>query len=121
MRWPGHRLALGFFAAVLVVWLIVMAVLMRQAALPEDASGTMLVVFEPSIESQDAFARIVSAGARPIRATAFDFIWVVDGDESGLAGRLKQQGALGSYRNLPINPSIAGCFALVDAKAESLF
>jgi hypothetical protein len=48
--------------------------------------------------------------------TAFGFIWVVVGDEPGLAGRLAQQGAIGAYRELPLNPSIAGCFALADAK-----
>jgi hypothetical protein len=34
---------------------------------------------------------------------------------------LKQQGALGAYRDLPISPTIAGCFAFVDAKAADMF
>jgi hypothetical protein len=29
MRWPGHRLAISLFFGVVVVWIAVMAVLMR--------------------------------------------------------------------------------------------
>ena len=116
MRWPGHRLAISLFLSVLAVWITVMSVLMRQASLPHEASGLMLAVFEPGTPPDDIFAKLTIAGARPIRETAFGFIWVVAGDESGLAGRLAGQGAIGAYRELPLNPSIAGCFALADAK-----
>lgn len=116
MRWPGHRLAISLFLSVLAIWIAVMAVLMRQASLPHEASGLMLAVFEPGTPPDDIFAKLTIAGARPIRETAFGFIWVVAGDEPGLAGRLAGQGAIGAYRELPLNPSIAGCFALADAK-----
>ena len=119
--WPGHRLALGLFASALLAWLLAMAVVMRHAALPPDAKGTMLTVFEPGTPPDDAFARLTRAGARPVRDTAFGFIWVVSGDEPGLAGRLVQQGAIGTYRDLPLSPSIAGCFALADAKVAPLW
>jgi hypothetical protein len=116
MRWPGHRLAVSLFLSVLVVWIAVMAVLMRQSSLPHEASGPMLAVFEPGTSPDDIFAKLTIAGAQPIRQTAFTFIWVVAGDEPGLAGRLAAQGAIGAYRELPLNPTIAGCFALADAK-----
>ena len=93
-----------------------MAVIMRAGALSPDATGTMLAVFEPNTSSDNAFASIVNAGGKPIRQTSFRFIWVVTSEEIGLAGRLKQNGAIGSYRNLPLSPTIAGCFALADAK-----
>lgn len=120
MGWPGHRAALAFFAAVLAVWLGVMAVVMRDAALPAEAGGTMLAVFEPGTPQDEIFARLTLAEARPIRPTALGFIWIVAGDAPGLAGRLKQQGALGAYRDLPISPTLAGCFAYADAKIASL-
>jgi hypothetical protein len=120
MRWAGHRLALGVFAGVIVLWLIIMAVLMRQAALPAEASGPLLAVFEPGTPPAEVFAAITKAGGNPVRETAFGFIWVVAGDEPGLAGRLEQEGAIGAYAELPLSPSIAGCFALADAKVSEM-
>ncbi|MBC8037941.1 MAG: hypothetical protein H7X89_12075 [Rhizobiales bacterium] len=121
MRWSGHRLAVGLFVSVIVVWLAVMATVMRHAALAPEASGTMLAVFEPGTPEDDIFARLTRADARPVRPTAFGFIWIVSGDRPGLAGRLNEQGALGAYRELPISPTIAGCFAFADAKAADMF
>ena len=116
MLWPGHRLALGLFAAIIVLWLVVMAYVIRQSALPPEATGTMLAVFEPGLPEDVIFARLMKAEARPIRPTAFGFIWVVTSEEAGLAGRLVAEGAIGTYRDLPISPTIAGCFAFADAK-----
>lgn len=106
---------------VIALWLVVMMVVMRNAALPAGATGTMLVVFEPGTAPDDAFAAITKAQARPIRKTAFGFIWVVSGDAPGLAGKLVAEGALGAYRDLPINPTIAGCVAVADAKVAEAF
>ena len=77
----------------------------------------MLVVFEPGTPQDVAFAAITRAGARPIRETTYGFIWVVNGE----AGKLMNEGALGAYRELPISPVIAGCVAVVDAKAADAF
>lgn len=120
-RWPGHRLALGFFVSILIIWLAAMAAIMRASALPPEASGTMLAVFEPGIAEDVAFAHLARAEARVVRKSAFDFIWVVSGDEPGLAGRLQREGAIGAYRDLPVSPTIAGCFALADAKMSNAF
>jgi hypothetical protein len=117
MGWPGHRFALTVFASVITIWLIAMFAIMRDAALPADASGIMLVVFEPGTADDIAFAAITQAEAKPIRKTAFGFIWVVEGN----AGKLKAEGALGSYRQLPISAEIAGCVAVVDAKVAQAF
>jgi hypothetical protein len=117
MRWPSHRFALTLFISVIMLWFIAMFAIMRDAALPPTADGTMLVVFEPGTKDDQAFAAITRAGARPIRKTAFGFIWVVDGN----AGALKAEGALGSYRELPISPEIAGCVAVADAKVAAAF
>jgi hypothetical protein len=117
MKWPGHRFALGFFAAVIFIWLGVMIIMVRQAILPDAATGTMLTVFEPGTTSENAFAAITRAGAKPIRQTSFGFIWVVDGK----AGDLKAQGAIGSYKELPISPEIAGCVAVVNDKVAGAF
>ena len=120
MAWPGHRLALGFFVSVLTIWLAAMAVLMRQSALPPEATGPMLAVFEPGTPQDDIFAALARAEARIVRPSALGFIWIVAGNDPGLAGRLAEQGAIGAYRDLPISPTIAGCFALADAKVAGV-
>jgi hypothetical protein len=118
--WSGHRLALLLFAGVLALWLAGMALLMRQSALPPEASGTMLAVFEPGQSEAEIFASLTRAGARIVRPSGLGFIWIVAGDEPGLAGRLMQEGAAGTYRDLPVSPTIAGCFAYADAKLAGL-
>jgi hypothetical protein len=120
MDGKGHRLALGLFAGVLVLWLAAMALLMRHSALPPEASGTMLAVFEPGTPQDEIFASLTRANARVLRPSGLGFIWVVGGAEPGLARRLLREGALGAYRDLPISPVIAGCFAYADAKAQGL-
>ncbi|MDE2445454.1 MAG: hypothetical protein KGO94_04690 [Alphaproteobacteria bacterium] len=119
--YPSHKFALIFFTTVIAIWLITMAMIVRAGALSDEATGTMLAVFEPSTSSDQVFANITKAGAKPIRQTSFGFIWVVSADEPGLAGRLRANGAIGSYRNLPLSPTIAGCFALADAKVAEAF
>lgn len=121
MKISGHRLALWLFAAVLGAWIVVMAALMRAGALPPEATGTMLAVFQPGTPPDRIFASLTRAEARIVRPSAFGFIWVVSGDAPGLAGRLRENGALGAYRDLPVSPTIAGCFALADAKAAQAF
>jgi hypothetical protein len=112
---------LAFFVSVIVVWLAAMAVIMRQSALAPEAPGTMLTVFNPGTPEDQIFGALIKAGARPIRQTSFGFIWVVAGDEPGLSGRLRAEGAIGNYRDLPISPTIAGCFAYADAKVAAAF
>ena len=89
---------------------------MRQAALPPEAPGPLLAVFEPGMSEDEIFARIVAANGKPLRGTWLGFVWVVAGEEAGLAGRLEAQGAIGAYSELPFNASLAGCFAFADAK-----
>jgi hypothetical protein len=119
MKLSGHRLALALFSGVIALWLVGMAVVMRHAALPPEASGTMLAVFEPGTPEDDVFASLTRADARILKPSGLSFIWVVSSDEPGLAGRLQREGALGTYRELPVSPVIAGCFAFADAKLAS--
>jgi hypothetical protein len=121
MDWPAHRLALALALFVVLASVAGMAAAMRSAALPPEAAGKMLAVFEPGSPQDDLFARILAAGGKPVRRTWLPFVWVVEGEEPGLAGRLKQQGAIGSYAELPFSPQVAGCFAFADAKTVELF
>lgn len=117
----GHKLALWLAIAVVVVALGAMAAAMRAAALPDDASGVMLVVFQPGIGEDEIFARLIAAGGAPLRPTWLPFVWVVSGEPAGFVGQIRATGALGAYGELPFSPQIAGCFAYFDAKAVELF
>ena len=119
MNTPGHKFALAFFASVIVAWLALMFVLVRNAALPAEASGTMLAVFEPSISEAAAVNAISAAGRNVVKQSGLAFAWVVQSDEPGLAGRMRAQGAIGVYRELPISPALMGCIAVADAKVEN--
>ncbi len=119
--WPGHRLALALAGAVLAVSIAAMAVSMHAAALPPEASGPMLAVFPASDGDDLVFAALVRAGGRPMRKTWVPGVWVVAGDRSGFVGRLRAEGALAAYREMPFSPQIAGCFAYVDQKTTKLF
>lgn len=119
MTFSAHRFALVLFAAVLAVWAIVMVVLVRGAALPPVASGTLLAVFEPGISEMEAVKIIAAAKANVVKQSGFNFAWLVQSDEPGLAGRLQANGALGAYRELPINIALMGCVAIVDKRATA--
>ncbi len=121
MNAGSHKFALVFFGTVLLVWFVGMALFVRHSALPPDASGTMLAVFEPSTSQEEALAAIIKAGGNVVKKSGLDFVWVVQSEEAGLAGKLKANGALGAYRELPISPALAGCFAVADAKVEAAF
>ncbi len=67
------------------------------------------------------FAAITRAGGRPIRTTWLDFVWIATSPSQGFAGRMRSEGAIGTYRETPFSPQLAGCFAFVDAKTVELF
>lgn len=120
-RWPGHSLAGTLAVVVVLVWLLIMATVVRSAALQPEASGTMLAVFEPGTSQDMIFEKLIAAGGRPVRATWLPFVWVVSGDEQGFAGRLRNEGAMGAYGELPFAPAVAGCLAYADAKMAEIF
>jgi hypothetical protein len=109
MGWPGHRFVAGAAALMIVVWVVMMALMVRAAMLPGEATGPMLVAFRPGTPGDEALARIVAAGGSPLRPTWVPFIWAVTADEPGLAGRLVDAGALAAFSELPFAPAPAGC------------
>ena len=119
MNFSTHRFAVGFFAAVFAVWALVMVLLVRNAALPADASGIMLAVFEPRIAETQALHIIAAAQGKIVKQSGLGFAWLVQSDEPGLAGRLIAGGAIGAYRELPIPIELAGCLAVADARVKA--
>ncbi len=108
----GHGFALAFGGVILAVWLGVMAVSLRQAALPEETDGLVLAVFPPGPPDDAAFTAMVNAGGEPVRPTWLGFAWVARGREAGFVGRLKSEGALAAFGELPVGPALGGCAAV---------
>jgi len=108
----GHGLAVAFFAVVLAVWAGVMGISLRQAALSEETAGLMLAVFHPGTSEADAFTAMVRAGGEPVRSTWLGFAYVARGLEPGFVGRLKAEGALAAFGELPVGPTLGGCAAM---------
>lgn len=81
----------------------------------------MLAVFEPGTPRDAIFAALTRAEARIVRPAGLGSSGSWQAMKPGLAGRLTGQGAIGAYRDLPISPTIAGCFALAEAKVANAF
>jgi hypothetical protein len=105
-----HRFALKLFAWIAGIWLIGMALLFEAAALPPEASGTVIVLYPPGTDTPGAVIASAAAGAKLVSPSWFDNVLVVADETPGLAGRLKAQGALEVFENLSFaGVSFAGC------------
>ncbi|MDQ7248790.1 hypothetical protein [Dongia sedimenti] len=105
-----HRFALKLLAWISGIWLVILGVLFEAAALPPEASGTVIVLFPPGTGTAESVAAGAAAGAKLVSATWFENVLVVTDETPGLAGRLEEQGALGVFENLRIaGISFAGC------------
>jgi hypothetical protein len=59
---------------VVVLWLALLALILRAAALGPEDTGKVLVVFPPGTASVQAFSAIITAGGEPIRPTLGDWV-----------------------------------------------
>lgn len=108
-----HRVALWLFGTVLAVWLAGMAVALRDAALPDAAEGKVLAVFPLDMADGAAFDAVIRAGGRPVRKTWAGFAWVAQGEGEGFVGRLRDEGAVTAFGEIPVvGPALGGCMAV---------
>ena len=115
----GHGLALLLAGAVAAAWVGVMALSLRQASLPPETDGLVLVAFPPGTSDADAFVAVVRAGGEPVRPTWLGFVWVAHGRAGGFVGRLEGEGALAAFGELSLVPVLGGC-AVVSADDRRL-
>jgi hypothetical protein len=110
-RTADHRFALKLLAWIIGLWLTGLAVLFEAAALPQEASGTVIVLFPLGTAGATAVAASAAAGAKLVSPTWFENVLVVADETPGLAGRLEEAGALGVFENMRFaGLSFAGCF-----------
>lgn len=110
-----HWLAAAVFGGMLAVWGGAMAWTASLSSVADTQAGTVVTVFSPADE-RAAMTAIRAAGgllvANPAAGT-----WVVHGDDPGLAGRLRDEGALGVFTKIPVTlPGASGCFFLPDGQ-----
>jgi hypothetical protein len=96
---------------VVLVWLALVLLVVRGAALGSDAAGKVFVVFPPGIARAAAFEAIVAAGGEPLRPALGGWSWIAHADDRGFVGRLRAAGALAAFRGAPAGLALAGCFA----------
>jgi hypothetical protein len=105
-----HRLALKLLAWILGLWLLGLALLFEAAALPREARGTVIVLYPPGTKTAQSVAASTAAGAQLVSPSWFENMLVVADARPGLAGRLKDQGALAVFANMSFAGfSFAGC------------
>lgn len=109
----GHRLALGFFGAVVIAWAAVFGLTLSQAELPPQAEGRVVAVYPFGWSGEASAAAALRTEARLVRETWLPNILEVSSGEPGFAGRLQQNGAIAVYRAQPFSLfTLAGCTGL---------
>jgi len=114
---PAQQAGVGFaitlMAGVVAVWLVLMLIVLRAAALSPETSGKVFVVFAPGISQEQAFAAIAGAGGAPLRSVLGSWGWIAHDEPSGFVGRLEAAGALAAFSGAPGGLALAGCFAFI--------
>lgn len=93
--WPRsrHGVALAVLGVVVLLWAVALAVALASAVLPDEADGTVAVVFAPGTGEGRMLDTILDAGGALARDTQLRNVWIVYDDEPGFAGRLREGGA----------------------------
>jgi hypothetical protein len=106
----GHKLALGFFIAVALLWAAAFGLTLSQAELPPDASGRVIAVYPFRWSGAASTAAAMRTEARLVRETWLPNIQELASDEPGFVARLQQEGAIGVYRAQPFTLfTLSGC------------
>jgi hypothetical protein len=87
------KLLLGFLG----LWLIVMALALPLAALPESAGGRVLAIFPPNLPAEQRLLAIAAADGRPVLPMLGGLAWLAEADSPGFVGRLTAAGAWAAY------------------------
>ncbi len=108
-----HWLAVSLLLGVVLLWGGLLALAVYKAALPEQATGTVVVVFPPTMPADQVFAGVLHADGVLARETWFENVWIVYSNREGFVGRLKSQGALIIFAPVPFDSvAVGGCFGV---------
>lgn len=106
----AHRLALGFVAAVLLLWAGLFGWTLQRAALPPEASGRVIAVYPFGWGEPAVTTAAMRTEARLVRQTWLANAVELASEDPGFAGRLRDSGAIAVYRAQPFSLfTLAGC------------
>jgi hypothetical protein len=83
---------------VALTWTPVLVNHLRNMRVADHGAGTLLVVFSPTTSARDVFRSIEAARGRPLEPVGgLPRTWIVQSNDFGFAGRLRERGAWGVY------------------------
>lgn len=113
MAFAEHRLSLLLLAATLLFWAGLVALVLNDARLPPQASGTVVAVFPRATPRARMFEAVLQADGRLVRETWFANIWVVSSNTSGFVGRLRAAGVKTAFKPALFEPvAMVSCFGV---------
>jgi|SRR5215831_2352473 len=100
---------------VLLTWIPVLAIHLRNMSVADPGTGTLVVVFPPTRSTREVFRGIADAKGAPVGPVRWaPSIWIVQSAETGFAGRLREQGAWGVYSPLALSVrQVLSCSGMV--------
>jgi len=106
---------------VLLTWIPVLAIHLRNMSVADPGAGTLVVVFPPTRSTRDVFRGIADAKGAPVRPVRWaPSAWIVQSAETGFAGRLREQGAWGVYSPLLLSVrQVLSCSGMVARPASA--
>lgn len=83
---------------VVLTWTPVLFLHLRNMSVADPGTGTLIVVFPPTVSARDLFRSIGEARGAPIGPVSWvPRTWIVQSAETGFAGRLREHGAWAVY------------------------
>jgi hypothetical protein len=105
----------------LLTWIPVLAIHLRNMSAADPGTGTLIVVFPPTRSTRDVFRGIADAKGAPVGPVRWaPSTWIVQSAETGFAGRLREQGAWGVYSPLLLSMrQVLSCSGMVVRPASA--
>ena len=106
---------------VLLTWIPVLAIHLRNMSVADPGTGTLVVVFPPTRSTREVFRGIADAKGAPVGPVRWaPSTWVVQSADTGFAGRLREQGAWGVYSPLLLSArQVLSCSGMVAQPASA--
>lgn len=105
---------------VVLTWTPVFGIHLYKMSLNDPGTGTVLVVFSPTLSTSDLFRNVADAKGSLVEPVRWlPRMWVARSLEPGFVGRLKERGAWGVYSpDLLSARALLSCSGIVSPRAE---